>query len=47
MEFDPAVVTAFLSLPPLEELRSFAKTDELAESPTPNDGLTLLSSFMR
>ena len=47
IEFDPAVVTSFLSMGHLDELRSFAKIEEPAESPTIEDGLTLLSSFMR
>lgn len=47
IEFDPAVVTSFLSMGHLDELRSFAKIEEPVESPTIDDGLTLLSSFMR
>ena len=47
IEFDPAVVTSFLSMGHLDELRSFAKIEEPVESPTIEDGLTLLSSFMR
>ena len=47
IEFDPAVVTSFLSMGHLDELRSFAKTDEPVESPTTERGFTLLSSFMR
>lgn len=47
IEFDPAVVTSFLSMGHLDELRSFAKTEEPVESPTIGDGFTLLSSFMR
>ena len=47
IEFDPAVVTSFLSMGHLDELRSFAKTEEPVESPTTDDGFTLLSSFMR
>ena len=31
IEFDPKVVTVFLSLGPMEELRSFAKRDELID----------------
>jgi HD-GYP domain-containing protein (c-di-GMP phosphodiesterase class II) len=47
IEFDPAVVTAFLSLGQLDDLRSFAKTEEsVARAETDND-LTLFSSFMR
>ena len=47
IEFDPAVVTSFLSMGHLDELRSFAKIEELVESQTKEDGFTLLSSFMR
>ena len=47
IEFDPAVVTSFLSMGHLDELRSFAKIEEPAESPTREDGFTLLSPFMR
>ena len=47
IEFDPAVVTSFLSMGHLDELRSFAKIEEPVESSTIEDGLTLLSSFMR
>jgi HD-GYP domain-containing protein (c-di-GMP phosphodiesterase class II) len=50
IEFDPAVVTAFLSLADLDELRSFAKpkleTEPSPESPA-NDGWPLFSSFMK
>jgi HD-GYP domain-containing protein (c-di-GMP phosphodiesterase class II) len=47
IEFDPAVVTAFLSMSHLDELRSFAKTEEMAIPSATDDGLTLFSSFMR
>ena len=47
IEFDPAVVTSFLSMGHLDELRSFVKIEEPVESPTIADGFTLLSSFMR
>jgi HD-GYP domain-containing protein (c-di-GMP phosphodiesterase class II) len=47
IEFDPAVVTSFLSMGHLDELRSFAKTEEPVESPRIDDGFTLLPSFMR
>lgn len=47
IEFDPDVVTAFLSLGRLDELRSFAKTEEPVASPAADDGFTLFSSFMR
>ena len=46
IEFDPAVVTSFLSMGHLDELRSFAKTEETVESPKEN-GFTFLPSFMR
>ena len=48
IEFDPAVVTAFLALRDLEELKSFAKTEEqLAAVKPTNDDFNLFSSFMR
>ena len=47
IEFDPAVVTAFLSMGHLDELRSFAKIEEPEAPLTAEDRLTLLSSFMR
>lgn len=47
IEFDPAVVTALLSLRDLEELKSFAKPPEPASTPTKDDGRNLFSSFMR
>jgi HD-GYP domain-containing protein (c-di-GMP phosphodiesterase class II) len=47
IEFDPAVVTAFLSLSPLDELRSFAKTEEPVTPREADDGLSLFSSFIR
>jgi len=48
IEFDPAVVAAFLELSDLEELKSFAKTDEqLAAVKQPEDDFNLISSFMR
>ncbi len=49
IEFDPAVVTALLSLPDLEELRSFAKPADalLPATGTIEDGWTLFSSFMK
>ncbi|MEP6911449.1 MAG: HD domain-containing phosphohydrolase [bacterium] len=46
IEFDPAVVTSFLSMGHLDELRSFAKIEEPVESPKEN-GFTFLPSFMR
>jgi HD-GYP domain-containing protein (c-di-GMP phosphodiesterase class II) len=48
IEFDPAVVTALLSLRDLEELKSFAKTEELvAATTTTNDDWNLFASFMK
>jgi HD-GYP domain-containing protein (c-di-GMP phosphodiesterase class II) len=47
IEFDPAVVTAFLSLGQLDDLRSFANTEEPAVPAESDNGLTLFSSFMR
>jgi HD-GYP domain-containing protein (c-di-GMP phosphodiesterase class II) len=47
IEFDPTVVTAFLSLGHLDELRSFAKTEEPPAPAEIDDGSALFSSFMR
>jgi HD-GYP domain-containing protein (c-di-GMP phosphodiesterase class II) len=48
IEFDPAVVSALLSLEDFEELRSFAKpVDPLATTSTTDDGWNLFSLFMR
>jgi HD-GYP domain-containing protein (c-di-GMP phosphodiesterase class II) len=49
IEFDPAVVTAFLALPEIEELKSFAKTAEDFVTPAPkgDDNWTIFSSFMK
>jgi HD-GYP domain-containing protein (c-di-GMP phosphodiesterase class II) len=49
IEFDPAIVSVLLSLTDIEELRSFAKTDEeVAVVSAANDnGASLFSSFMR
>lgn len=51
IEFDPSVVTAFLSLRDLDELRSFAKPElepeQVVESVTADDGWSLFSSFMK
>ncbi len=47
IEFDPAVVTAFLSMDHLDEMRSFAKTEEPVAPPTTDDGFSLFSSFIR
>lgn len=49
VEFDPAVVTALLSLDDLEELHSYAKSAELPAEPSQptDDNGNLFSSFMR
>jgi HD-GYP domain-containing protein (c-di-GMP phosphodiesterase class II) len=49
IEFDPAVVTVLLSLQDLDELRSFAKTDEpvVAVAASRDTGPELFSSFMK
>jgi HD-GYP domain-containing protein (c-di-GMP phosphodiesterase class II) len=47
IEFDPAVVTAFLSLGQLDDLRSFAKTEEPAAPAETDDRFNLFSSFIR
>ena len=50
IEFDPAVVKAFLSLEYLQELESFAKEDVEASpvvDPEKNDKRDMFSSFMR
>ena len=47
IEFDPAVVTAFLSLDHLDALRSFATADEPVVEPPTDDGFNLFSSFTR
>jgi len=51
IEFDPAIVSVLLAMPDIDELRSFAKTDEeVAATATTNvtdTGSTLFSSFMR
>ena len=47
IEFDPAVVTAFLSLDPVDELRSFAKAEEPVLQTPADDEFNLFSSFMR
>lgn len=48
IEFDPAVVTALLSLRDLQELRSFAKIEETVQvTNAPSDDFGLFSSFMR
>jgi HD-GYP domain-containing protein (c-di-GMP phosphodiesterase class II) len=47
IEFDPAIVTAFLGLGPFDELRSFAKPEEPGTPVEVGSELTLFSSFMR
>jgi HD-GYP domain-containing protein (c-di-GMP phosphodiesterase class II) len=48
IEFDPSVVTAFLALPDLPELKSFAKTEEQqAAFKQPENDFDLFSSFMK
>jgi HD-GYP domain-containing protein (c-di-GMP phosphodiesterase class II) len=49
IEFDPAIVSVLLAMPDIEELRSFAKTDEeVSAVPAPSDnGASLFSSFMK
>jgi HD-GYP domain-containing protein (c-di-GMP phosphodiesterase class II) len=48
IEFDPAVVTALLSLRDLEELKSFARTEEpVAATTTTDDNWNLFASFMK
>ena len=47
IEFDPAVVAAFLSLSDFEELKSFAKTEAPSDSKPEDDDWTLFSLFMR
>lgn len=46
IEFDPAVVTAFLAIGELDELRSFARTEEPAGITT-DEAFNLFASFMR
>lgn len=47
IEFDPVVVTAFLSMDHIDELRSFAKAEDPVAHPPADDGFTLFSSFLR
>jgi HD-GYP domain-containing protein (c-di-GMP phosphodiesterase class II) len=47
IEFDPAVVTVFLSLRDLPELRSFAIGEEAVTAAAADDGFQLFSSFMQ
>jgi HD-GYP domain-containing protein (c-di-GMP phosphodiesterase class II) len=49
IEFDPAVVTALLSLRDLEELKSFVKTADAFVTPATrrDDNWTIFSSFMK
>lgn len=47
IEFDPEVVSAFLSLGDFEELKSYAKTEEAPDTKPDDDDWTLFSLFMR
>jgi len=47
IEFDPAVVTVFLSMGRVEELGSYAITEEPITPPAADDGFNLFSSFAR
>lgn len=47
LEFDPAVVSIFLSLGKCEELRSFARTEEVTSPPVERETPSLFSSFMK
>jgi HD-GYP domain-containing protein (c-di-GMP phosphodiesterase class II) len=47
IEFDPAIVNAFLSLSDLEELRSFAKPEQPVATPTTDDSFALFSLFLK
>jgi HD-GYP domain-containing protein (c-di-GMP phosphodiesterase class II) len=48
IEFDPAVVSVLLTLRDVEEMRSFAKTEEpVAAAATTNDDFNLFASFMK
>jgi HD-GYP domain-containing protein (c-di-GMP phosphodiesterase class II) len=47
IEFDPAVVKAFLSLSELEEMKSYARAEAQPEILKPSDDWNLFSSFMR
>ena len=47
IEFDPVAVTVLLSLRDLEELKSFATTEEAVVATATDDSFTLFSSFMR
>ncbi len=51
IEFDPSVVTAFLSLSPLDELRSFAKPEVEPEQPveavSDDEGWSVFSPFTK
>jgi HD-GYP domain-containing protein (c-di-GMP phosphodiesterase class II) len=47
IEFDPAVVTALLSLHDLEELKSFVKTEEPVAATTTDREWNLFASFMK
>ena len=47
IEFDPAVVTVLLTLSDVEEMRSFAKPEELVAAITTDDDWNLFASFMK
>jgi HD-GYP domain-containing protein (c-di-GMP phosphodiesterase class II) len=47
IEFDPAVITVFLSMGHLDELRSYAITEEPVPPAAADDGFALFSSFTR
>lgn len=47
IEFDPAVVTVLLTLHNVEEMRSFAKTEEPAPPTTTDDDWNLFALFMK
>jgi HD-GYP domain-containing protein (c-di-GMP phosphodiesterase class II) len=47
IEFDPALVTVFLALRDLEELCSFARTEESVAATASDNSFKLFASFMR
>ena len=47
IEFDPAVVSVLLTLSEVEEMRSFAKTEESTPSATTDDDWNLFALFMK
>lgn len=47
IEFDPAVVNAFLALTDLDELKSFARTEEAVAENATDDSFALFSLFMK